>query len=320
MPHYMQTTEAHSRRSNRSDSPDLREKYPKRYEDREEVKDRSSPDYPRKTSPEDYIRRSSGERRTPDKYERRSPETRSPEKSVDRYRGGTSDKYGRRNSFGRRSPEKRSPESRYQERRSPETRSPERRYQERRSSERRSPDRGVPDRKSPGRRSSESRFQERRSPDLYERRDDRYGRLESEKKSSDYGRRSSTESFQTVKIKKSDLDEIRRKYDLRYKEKNQNELSEDNRMDTGHREIDSRDNSNIYKYSSNLTNSTDSGRSISTGSSSAERRSKIDSSGRKTKPRKKAEWRVITVLLSNVHILDLFCRTLTLLTAGASPS
>ena len=310
MPHYMQTTEAYSRRTNRSDSPDLREKYPQRYEDREEVRDRSSPDYPRKTSPEDYIRRSSGERRTPDKNERRSPETRSPEKSVDRYRGGTSDEYGRRSSFGQRSPEKRSPEKRYQERRSPERRSPERRYQERRSSERRSPDRGVPDRKSPG----------RRSPDLYERRDDRYGRLESEKKSSDYGRRSSNESFQTVKIKKSDLDEIRRKYELRFKEKNQNEILEDNRRDTGHREIDSRDNSNIYKYSSNLTNSTDSGRSTSTRSSSAERRSKIDSSGRKTKPRKKAEWRVITVLLTNVHILDLFCRTLTLLTAGASPS
>ena len=98
-----------------------------------------------------------------------------------------------------------------------------------------------------------------------------------------------------MKIKKSDLDEIRRKYELRFKEKNQNEISEDNRMDTAHQEIDSRDNSNIYKYSSNMTNSTDSGRSISTRSSSAERSSKIDFSGRKTKPRKKAEWRVISL-------------------------
>ena len=317
----MQTTEAYSRRTNRSDSPDLREKYPQWYEDREEVRDRSSPDNHRRTSLEDYIRRSSGERRTPDKYERRSPE-----KSSDRYQGGTPDKYGRRNSFGQRYPEKRSPERRYQERRSPERRTPERRSPERRSSERRSPDRGspergFPDRRSRGRSSSESRYQERRSPDLYERRDDdRYGRPESEKKSSEYGRRSSTESFQTVKIKKSDLDDIRRKYELRFKEKNQNTISEDNRMDSGHREIESRDNSNIYKYSANMTNSTDSGRSISTRSSSAERRSKIDSSRRKAKPRKKAEWRVTNNISNSVHILHLFYRTLILLKAGASPS
>ncbi len=319
MPHYMQTTEAFSRRTNGTDSSDLRRKYPQWYEDREEVRDRSSPDNYRRKSPENYIRRRSAERRTPDKYDRRSPEYRSPEKyhkrsperSADRYRGGTPDEYDRRpethdqdrNSFdnnGKRSPvrrysERRSPDRRSPERRSPERRSPERRSPDRRSPERRSPDRSSlerrsPDRRSPERRSPERRSPERRSADL-NRQDHRYGRPESEKKISDYGRRSSTESFQTVKIKKSDLDEIRRKYDLRFKEKNV--IPEDNRMDTGNRQSDSRDNSNIYKYSSNMTNSSDSGRSNATRSSSADNlRSKAQSSHRKSKPRKKAEWRV----------------------------
>ena len=355
MPHYMQTTEAFSRRTNGTDSSDLRRKYPQWYEDREEVRDRSSPDNYRRKSPENDIRRRSADRRTPDKYDRRSPEYRSPEKyhkrSADRYRGGTPDEYDRmpethdqdRNSFDnngkrsperryserrspdrrsperrsperwspeRRSPERRSPERgsperwslerRSPERRSPERRSPERRSPERRSPERRSPERGSPDRRSPEKRSPKRRSPERRSPerrsperrsaDTHRRRqDDRYGRPESEKKISDYGRRSSTESFQTVKIKKSDLDEIRRKYDLRFKEKNQNTISED----TGNRQSESRDNSNIYKYSSNMTNSSDSGRSNTTRSSSADNvRSKGQSSHRRSKPRKKAEWRV----------------------------
>ena len=157
----------------------------------------------------------------------------------------------------------------------------------RRSSERRSPERRTPKRRSPEIRSPERRSPDRRSPDINQRRDDRFQRPESEQKSYDYGRRSSTESFQTVKIKRSDLEEIRRKYDLRFKDRNQNTMSEDNRMDSSTRQSDSRDN--FYKYSSNMRNS--SGQSRATRSSSADK-ARVNTQSSHRKPRKKAEWRV----------------------------
>lgn len=144
----------------------------------------------------------------------------------------------------------------------------------------------------------EDRYSDRRNSDKFEE------NSEPPRREYDYGRRSSTESFQTVKIRKSDLDEIRRRYDLKYKNRESAKLA-----------ADSDERSNIYKYSSNMRNMTGGGsRNSSEPNSGGADRSQSDhrrsnsadsvrdsygrqsktqsSDSNKTVKRKKREWRV----------------------------
>ena len=224
----MKPTEAYSRRTSRSnsihnesDSAELRKRYPHWYQEndrddreRRDSDDRKSPEYRRKSpSPErDYSdrRESSRDRQSPE-YGRKShyPHRDYREKSPSPER----DYRERRESFERKSPEYRRKSS-----------SQERDYRDRRDSgDRKSPDlrrrspspvRDYKERRDSGDRKSPEYRRKSQSPERDEFRSDE--RKESAKKF-DYGRRSSTESFQTIKIRKSDLDEIRRKYTTKNK-------------------------------------------------------------------------------------------------------
>ena len=145
------------------------------------------------------------------------------------------------------SPDRESPynQSLDRDRRSPnrDRRSPDR--------DRRSPERNLrssPDqyRRSPERNSSE--YYRRKSPERVPTVD--YSRLPErreetpKKEERRYGRSSSAESFQTVKIKKSDLNEIRRRYELKFKQKEDSNVIESAK-------------SQAYRYSSNLRNSSE---------------------------------------------------------------
>ena len=173
-----------------------------------------------------YRRKSSGEKNN--SAERDYSRRRSP--TPERYRRsaiGKYSQYGRRSSVGEEYSRQRSPSPERSER------SPSPKYSEERQ------------------RNTEEENYRRTSPG-------RNPRSPSGKKD-DYARRDSTGSYQTVKIKRSDLQEIRSKYSLRYKEKEPIQEAEEE------------DKSKIYKYSSNMRNekprSPEKVRSSSAGSS-----------------------------------------------------
>ena len=278
----MRTTEAYEKRTSRSKSPDLREKYPHWYDDNDNQRDDHQDernDSDRRRSP-DRDNRGLG---FPSSYRRKS--TDDDRESPNNYRGDSGENYQRYDGDrGRRSPEhqrysysndrRNSPE----ERRSPEDRN--RRsagYRGRRSSYgRHSPE---------DRRSGDDRRQE--TPDRYSN----SGRGRRSPEQTHYkGRSSSADSFQTVKIKKSDLDEIRRKYDLRFK--NKEGESSNNAVESA--------KSKAYQYSSNMRNS-GSEPSSSDGVSSSGTRYRT-----KSKPRKKREeWKVTTQFYCEISIVCL---------------
>ena len=229
MPRYMKPTEAYSRRASTT-----RPKSPEHWADDPELRKK----YPHWYKDQDNNNESDN-RTSPDSYgERRfSPDDRrSPERN-------DSGRYDTNSPTKRRSPESGSPtkyKSKYSSRFSPS------RY---------------------GRQSPEpyDRYEDERR-DQYNEEQDRVGDLRSsddDKKTYEYGRSSSAESFQTVRIKKSDLDEIKRRYELQFKEKPSIQSSKARKVE------EDDDKANIYKYSSHMRNTSNS----DSQSSSADRKS-----------------------------------------------
>lgn len=276
-PGYMRTTEAYSKRSSRSKSPDLRQKYPHWYED---DRDNERNDSARGRSPDQGDRY--GRQESPKKYgmgfpsRRRNSEPRE-QYSRDRFSPGAKERFSPRRKSADR-------ESIYNQSLDRDRRSPERNQKSR---GRFSPDQYK---RSPERNGSD--YYRRRSPERVPTGKDDYSRRSPERREESpkkeerkYGRSSSAESFQTVKIKKSDLNEIRRKYELKLKQ---------NVIESA--------KSQAYRYSSNMRNSSEPSSSDgkqSKPSTSSFSRSKSES---RDKVRKKREWRVF-IKLTIVNVL-----------------
>ena len=247
VPRYMKPTEAYSRKVSRSESPERMDREPTWQQD-QHVGDQRDDSRLRSPSPPPGRY---GDRRSPDKYGDRvkSPDRQS---SPDRKYPDRESSPGRRYSDGRSSPATTAQQYRdneYDENRNSvkyrsnsagkygrwslqgiqRQASPDRYDRDNYSRRRNSAD-GYNRHSAEkyGRRSTPEGHR-RNSPERYDRNSPEKRRTPDQEKPVDTGdsresdskdsyRRNSTDSYQTVKIKRRDLEEIRRRYDLRYKE------------------------------------------------------------------------------------------------------
>ena len=265
-PRYMKPTEAATRKSvsSRSESADLREKYPNWYENQENNSEsgrtsdnQNSTDYDYKEinyydrthSPERSTRSPSGnnegrryDRKSSLDRKQRSPSRKKYDYNDDRKSSPNNDYSPERN---QRSPLRNkydyndadsSPE---RKRRSPSGKKynyinyKKYNYNDGKSSP-------TPERKQRSPSRNRYNYNDRRtSPDDYHRKS---SPERNHRSPDDYRvRRGSTDSYQTVKIRRSDLDEIRNRYSLKFKDREESQKEEEET-----------NKSNIYKYSSNM--------------------------------------------------------------------